>query len=142
MIPYSDNYLHFDEVTGQYILTEEALVVNGTDLRARLEYNMSVNATAIIGRHLRRVSDVIYNFIHSFSNENDRQNHAIQIVPSLRVMIYRAMIAQSEYMLLNGDLSRSVEKEKRELAVDMNARQILERTNPDLGTSILYAGCY
>lgn len=142
MIPYSDNYLHFDEVTGQYILTEEALVVNGTDLRARLEYNMSVNANAIIGRHLRRVSDVIYNFIHSFSNENDRQNHAIQVVPSLRVMIYRSMLAQSEYMLLNGDLSRSVEKDKRELAVDMNARQILERTNPELGTSILYAGCY
>ena len=142
MIPYSDNFLRLDELTGQYVLTEEALVVNGTNLRARLEYNRSIDPAAIIMRHLTRVSDVIYNFIHSYSNENERQNHAIQIIPSLRAMIYRAMLAQSEYMLLHGDLTRSTDEKKRALAIDESARRFLEATNPELGTSLLYAGCY
>jgi hypothetical protein len=142
MIPYSDNYLILDDISGQYVLTEDALVANGTNLRSKLEYNRSVNASAIISRHLQRVSDVIYNFIHSFSNENERQNTLIHVIPSLRSDLYRAMLAQSEYMLLNGDLSRSVEKDKRDIAIDMSARQILSKTNPELGTSILYSGCY
>lgn len=142
MIPYSDNFLRYDEITGQYVLTEEALIANGTNLRARLEYNRSIDPAAIIIRHLTRVSDVIYSFIHSYSNENERQNHAIQIIPSLRVMIYRAMLAQSEYMLLHGDLTRSTDEKKRALAIDETARRILETTNKELGVSILYSGCY
>ena len=142
MLPYSDNFLKYDEITGQYVLTEDALVANGTNLRQRLEYNRSIDPTAIILRHLTRVSDVIYSFIHSYSNENERQNHAIQIIPSLRVMIYRAMLAQSEYMLLHGDLTRSTDEKKRALAIDNTAKQILETTNKELGVSILYAGCY
>ena len=142
MIPYSDTYMTLDPITGQYVLTEEALVGNGTNLRAKLEYNRSVNASAIIMRHLSRVSEIIYNFIHSYSNENERQNHLIRMLEPLKVMLYRAMIAQSEYMLLNGDLSRSVEADKRKMAIDDNARLILERTVPELGTSILYSGCY
>ena len=142
MIPYSDNFLRYDEITGQYVLTEEALIANGTNLRARLEYNRSIDPAAIIIRHLTRVSDVIYSFIHSYSNENERQNHAIQIIPSLRVMIYRAMLAQSEYMLLHGDLTRSTDEKKRALAIDDTAKRLLETTNKELGVSILYSGCY
>ena len=142
MIPYSDNFLFFDNITGQYVLTEDALVANGTNLRAKLEFNRSVDASAIINRHLNRVSDVIYNFIHSYSNENKRQNDCIKIIPSLRALVYRAMLAQSEYMLLNGDLSRSTDREKRAMAVDENARRILETVTPELGVSILYSGVY
>ena len=139
---YQDTYMKLDEMTGQYVLTEDALVANGTNLRFKLEYNRSVDASSIIQRHLSRVSDIIYNFIHSYSNNNRRQDDAIKIIPSLRETVFRAMLAQSEYMLLNGDLSRSTDREKRALAVDDNARRLLEQFNPDLGVSILYAGAY
>lgn len=136
----SDNLMRFDERKNRYILTEEALTQSGCSLRSRLEYNRSIDASTIIARHLERVSQVIYNYIHKFSDDNNRQDELISSLAALREIIYEAMLCQSEYMLMNGDLSRSVEVEKRALAVDENAASILDKTVPELGIAITYCG--
>lgn len=138
MIPNS--MMRYDALKGRYILTEEALIESGTDLRARLTYNRSFDASSIIARHLERVSQVIYNYIHQFSRDNNRQDELICELEPLQKIIYEAMLCQSEYMLMNGDLSRSVEADKRALAVDMNAVELLNKTVPELGIPITYAG--
>lgn len=132
--------MRYDERTARYILTEEALIASGTDLRARLEYNRTIDASTVINRHLVRVSEVIYNYIHTYSNDNKRQDEWIKEIPSLRDIIYDAMLAQSEYMLMVGDLTRSVDKDKRALAVDYNAKERLDTVVPELGVPITYAG--
>lgn len=137
--PYSDDFMLWDEGRCRYILTEAALEANGTFLRQRLTFNRSTDPTAIINRHLRRVSDVIYNFIHQHSSDNVLQDALIAGNGEYRAIVYNAMLAQSEYMLQNGDLSRSVEKDKRALAVDMNAAEELTTFVPGLG-SLLYTG--
>lgn len=138
--PKTDDLMYFDEERGRYVLTEEALRTNGTDLRARLAYNRSIDPASIINRHLRRVSDVIYNYIHTFSSNTKLQDELIAKTPSLRSIIYDAMLAQSEYMLLVGDLSRSPKIAERELAVDESAKLFLNETVPELGHAITYAG--
>ncbi len=54
--------------------------------------------------------------------------------PYFRSVIQEAMGEQLVYMNMVGDLSRSTDKEKRELAIDENAKQIL------INSGICYAG--
>jgi hypothetical protein len=138
--PLTDALMQYDEESGRYVLTEEALVQNGTDLRARLSYTNTPNVTGIITRHLNRVSDVIYDYIHSYSMNNLNQDRYIAKIPTLRRYIYKAMLAQSEYMLLNGDLTMSTDARERANAIDYNAKAVLETVVPELGRSILYMG--
>lgn len=138
--PLTDALMQFDEESGRYVLTEEALVQNGTDLRARLSYTNAPNVTGIITRHLNRVSDVIYDYIHSYSMNNLNQDRYIAKIPTLRRYIYKAMLAQSEYMLLNGDLTMSTDARERANAIDFNAKAVLETVVPEIGRSILYMG--
>ncbi len=139
---YSDDRMTFNELTGRYTLTEQALEDNGVFLRQRLERNKTINATMVINRVLSRVSDMIYNYIHKFNNDNKQQDLWIANIPSLREIIYKAMIEQVEYFLMNGDLSRSVEKDKREIAVDYSAKETLATVVPELGVPITYQGGY
>lgn len=141
-MPHSDDLMTFDEITGHYVLTEQALLENGTDIRKRLEQNRTVNATAVINRTLRRVSDMIYNYVHKFNHDNKQQDLWIATIPSLREIIYRAMLEQTEYFLMNGDLSRSVERDKREIAIDYSAQETLNTAVPELGVPITYQGGY
>lgn len=140
MHPYSTEYMTFDEVTCRYVLTEAALEANGTQLRKRLTRNRATNATAVINRLLRRVSDIIYNYIHEFNADNKRQDEWIAKLPSGRRIIEQAMLEQCEYMLMNGDLSRSVELDKRRAAIDMSAKMTLDTVIPELGIPITYTG--
>lgn len=142
MQPYSDDYMIFNERTGHYVLTERALEENGTQIRARLTRNRATNATAIINRLLTRVSDMIYNYVHRFNHDNKRQDVLIATIQSCRDIIYRAMLEQTEYVLMVGDLSRSVDPAKREIAVDYNARETLDTVVPELGVPITYSGGY
>ena len=139
---YSDDYMIFEELTGRYVLTEQALLANGTNIRARLERNRTVNATLVINRILHRVSDMIYNYIHRFNSDNKQQDLWIESLESLRGIIYKAMLEQAEYFLMNGDLSRSVERDKREVAIDYSAQETLNTTVTELGVPITYQGGY
>lgn len=138
--PYSDELMIWDEKSNRYYLTENALLDNGIDLRSRLGANDTVNAYSVINRLLKHTTTMIYNYIHSFSIDNSAQDRLISSIPSLRSIIYDALVLQVEYILLNGDFSRSAEPAKRTLAIDDNAKQRLSDSIPELGVSILYAG--
>lgn len=142
MYPFSDDFMQFDEDSGHYVLTEYALIYNGTNIRERLQRNRNTNATAVITRLLRRVSDIIYNYIHTFSTNNLNQDNLIATLPSLRPIIMRAMLEQAEYFLLVGDLTRSVEKDKREVAIDYSAKETLNTVVDEIGVPITYMGGY
>ena len=138
--PYTDDMMRYDQLSERYILTEQALVMNGTDLRARLTFNRTIDPTTVINRVLSRTSEMIYNYIHSFNSDNRRQDELIAHIPSLRSIIYNAMLAQAEYFIMNGDLSRSPDPEKRILAIDPTAKEYLNTVVREIGIPITYAG--
>jgi hypothetical protein len=139
-LPYSDELMTFDEATKHYILTEKALEMNGMALRRRLSLRRGAPVSEIINRLLRRVSDIVYNYIHKFNVANKLQDEIIAQYESARSIIYRAMLEQTEYVLLNGDLSRSVEKDKRAIAIDYSVVETLNTVIPEFAVPITYTG--
>lgn len=143
MEPYSDDYMIFDERTGHYVLTEQyAYEVLGIELNEEVNGRGSANDQIAVGRILKQVSLMIYNYIHSFSVYNDYQDCVIASCESARKMIMDAMGEQLLYMAQVGDLSRSTDAEKRNMAIDETAKQILLCTLPEIGTTILYCGVH
>lgn len=140
--PQSDELVIFDELTGQYILTEEATLRDGMQLRARLSRKRDVDPTSIINALCRRVSNIIYNYLHKYSLNNMRQNMIIAQNAECKQIVYRAMLEQLAYLLMNGDLSRSVDIDKRRIAVDQSAKETLDTVIPSLGVPLTYQGVW
>ena len=138
----SDNIMIFDEISKQFILTEQATLDNGIQLRARLSRKKNTDPTSVIMSLTRRVSNIIYNYLHQFSLNNMAQNEFIASNEECRYIVYRAMIEQLEYMLMNGDLSRSPEISKRQLFFDERAKQTLNTVIPSIGVPLTYMGVW
>lgn len=139
--PYSDDYLFYNEINGHYELTEKALIENlGVNLRARMAEGALVNPDTAIKSFTRRVSDMIYQFIHEHNVDNARQDCLIAAVPELRPIIQKAMEYQALYVLNVGDLYLSTKREERVVAIDYLAQSILGNVVPCLGISIIYGG--
>lgn len=138
----SDNIMIFDEISKQFILTEQATLDNGIQLRARLSRKKNTDPTSVIMSLTRRVSNIIYNYLHQFSLNNMAQNEFIASNEECRYIVYRAMIEQLEYMLMNGDLSRSPEISKRQLFFDESAKQTLNTVIPSIGVPLTYMGVW
>ena len=133
--PYSDDYMTFDELTGHYVLTEKfALERYGLELYEDANDRNSSNQQIAVQAILKQCSNLIYNYIHQFSIYNLRQDCLIATVPHMRNVIMQAMGEQLVYMSQVGDLSRSTDLEKRKLAIDENAKNIL------LNSGICYSG--
>lgn len=139
--PYDDDYMVFDKAVNQYVLTEQALLNRGVDIRAELSETATVAPESVINDFVRLASDMIYGYIHEFSANNMAQDHHIACIPSLRPIIMNAMIYQAKYLYFNGNLSLSTKLEERDAAIDKTAIQWLGRTVPELRRSILYVGC-
>lgn len=138
--PYNDDFMRFDEITGQYVLTEAALLDRGIDIRAQLAETNSVSQEGVINNILETASDMVYGYIHSFSGDNMRQDRLIACLPSFRNVILRALRYQAVHIWFNGDLTLSADKSERENAVNTKVKELLERTVPEIGTTILYVG--
>ena len=138
--PYSDELMRWDEASCRYYLTEKALVNNDTNLREMLSANRAINAEFIINRVVRHVTEQVYNYIHSHSTNTERQDQWIKHIPSLRSIIYNALINQAEYLLAVGDPTKTLERDKREMGIDVNAAHILDETVPEIGVPITYQG--
>ena len=138
--PYSDELLKYDESTKKYYLTEQALIREGLPLRDRLAEGSAPSAEYVINGFLKRVTGVIYAYIHSYNTDNDAQDYLISHLPSARTMIYNALINQAIYMYHNGDLTLSKDRADKEAAYDTVALSELNRTRPEIQCSILYTG--
>ena len=131
--PYSDEYLTYDEQSGMYILTEQALLDEyGDDLNAEaIDANNLVAVKAI----LKRVSRAVYNFIHSYSNQNHTQDFMIAHSDTARNMIKEALLEEYLYIRVNGYNFNE--------DVPLSVQTILERPLPEWrGYSVLYTGVF
>lgn len=140
--PYDDDLMVYNKRRGRYELTEAAIIDCGINMRARLEANPSIDATFIINQTTRRVSELVYGYIHSFTTSTVRQDEIIATAPSAREIIFEALCQQLIYFLNKGDLSHSTDENARRLAIDASAKETLLRIIPEIGVSILYAGGY
>lgn len=138
--PYSDELMYFDEATNHYVLREQALIRQGVDLRARLAFTKAENATYIINGLLQTASDMIYDYIHEYSTENDRQDYFIASLESARTLIQKAMLYQAIYILKVGNLSISIDDNERRKAIDYSAIRVLNTTIREIGVPITYSG--
>ena len=129
--PYSDEYLTYDEQSGMYILTEQALLDEyGDDLNAEaIDANNLVAVKAI----LKRVSRAVYNFIHSFNTQNHTQDLMIARSSTARDMIKEALLEEYLYIRINGYTFDDT--------VPNAVKTILERKLPEWRFySVLYSG--
>lgn len=138
--PYDDNNMVFDPSCGQYVLTENALLSRGINLRADADDATDVSPDAVIENLTRLASDMVYGFIHGYGADDMMKDRLIACLPSLRPIIYNAMLYQLIYVRTVGNLYLSTDQNERDKAIDEIAKQWLRRTVPEIGTSILYAG--
>lgn len=133
--PYSDDYMIFDETTGHYVLTEKALIEKcGTDIRARLSENATVNPEAVINMLLSTVSDSIYAYIHESSAYPKHKDIKIACSEELRAVIQKAMEYQAVYVQANGDLYMSTSSADKGKELSELSKSLL------LNSGLLYAG--
>lgn len=140
IFPHDDNYMIFDEEIDKYVLTEYAVNQLGIDLSARVRQKGAVNAEIIVKNTLRQVSMMIYRYLHKHVADDSLQDCIIAKCPSVRPIIRNALEQQLLYYLQVGNLSRATDPEKRLLAIDENAKDILDRIIPELGHSLTYTG--
>lgn len=139
--PYNDEYMIFDSDTNRYILTEKCVMDRiGLQLQEKVNERNAINQRAAINRILWQVSNAIYSYIHKFNYRTDIQDYIIAKVPSARKIIQSAMEEQLLYMSLKGDLSRSTDKEKRDMYIDETAKSMCEMRLPEIGIPIIYTG--
>lgn len=118
----STETMNFNEVTEMYVLDEAALTKIGINLRARLASNKVTSLTSIIDEFLQTVSEMIYGYIY---------DNSLNIVSKIdsgiaRNLFERALIKQAIYVLSVGNLSLSVDENKRAMAIDTVAKSLLK----------------
>ena len=138
--PYSDDLMWWDDATQKYYLTEQSLIREGINIRGRLALTKTENATYVINGFLKRVTSVVYGFIHKHNTRNDVQDYFIAVIPSLREKIRLALTYQAMFIWFNGDWTLSPEREKRENAIDPIAIDELNTKVPELNNPITYRG--
>lgn len=139
--PYSDEYMRYDEAKGRYVLTSKCLLDNaGINLMTRLNTRGSANPQATVNGFLDRISSLTYRFIDSHAINVAERHHVIARCPSARPLIQEAMLSQALYVLIEGDLSLSADKDKRSMWFDETARQVLLTPLRETGYSLLYCG--
>lgn len=138
MKPYDDSLMTFED--GMYVLTEQAVLDYGIDLRAWFANNKATNPENMVHSFLRKASRQIYNFIHKHSVHNAFQDTAFICLFSARKILYEALLNQVEYLASVGNLANSMSADERAARVCDDAKDVLGTTIPELGRSILYTG--
>lgn len=140
--PYDDDFMTFDGVTGQYVITEKALLSRGIDIRARLAATSTVSPENVIDTVTKTASEMIYQYIHGFNADNGAQDAIIAQYPPMRERIYRALLYQAVYVCNVGNMYLSAKPEERAMAIDELAKGVLNMEIPGLGVPIIYAGVF
>lgn len=138
--PYSDELMIWDDITNQYKLTEKALIMRGLDIRGKLARNKANSPEYVLNGFIDTVSEMIYNYLHQFSANNQAQDRIISGLASLRPILYRALLQQAIYMRRNGQLDINPDENLRKNAIAPQSIQTLNTTIPELGAPITYTG--
>ena len=140
-MPYDTDEMYFDPVLQMYVLTPVCAQRLGLNMEARVRQKGAVNGEIIVKQTLQTVSMQIYQFLHSRAMDTVYQDEILSCNPEARPVLQMALEQQLLYYMQVGNLSRSVDREKRALAIDELAKEILENTViPSLGHSLAYVG--
>lgn len=139
-MPFDTETMVFDKDTNHYLLTEEALRRNGIFLRERIAKTRAPSPEYIINGIILTISDMVYDFIHDHSMNNDLQDCLIGKYESARKIIEKAMLKQAKYYIANGNLNLYTDDNIRSKAMSPEAVTVLNKTIPELRCSILYTG--
>jgi hypothetical protein len=105
VFPYSDNAMTYSYQTHRYTLTADAVKeALNVDLETVMNPAGAVDRAAIVPVLLSTISREIYAYIYSCGIDNNLQEYLAAKHPQARHIILDAMIAQVEYMILNGDI--------------------------------------
>ena len=140
--PYDDEYMVYDQDLGMYVLTEKAAEQRGVSLSGRIRARGAVNPEIAVRSVLIEVSTMIYGYLHDHVINDNLLDFVIAQCPSVRPLFQKALTEQLMYYLQVGNLSRSTDAEKRKLAIDENAKSILDRRIVELGHPLTYAGSW
>lgn len=141
---YND-YMYFDELTGQFVLTEKALTdYCAIDLRSELAETQEAAPETQINAFCRRVSQLVYGVLREsvMTGAEHIQAWAIQRLPDARSKLFRALCAQATFMRYNGDQKLSMDESLRKMALDDEVMNILGENVCGLGHSLIYAGVW
>ncbi|MBQ0099417.1 MAG: hypothetical protein KBS91_02580 [Firmicutes bacterium] len=134
-------YLQYSETTNRFILTEKYVTeVLGIDIASKLSQNDVLNTQGALMLLLDKVSTQVYNYIHKFNANNNMQDCIIKNTKGGQNILLRAMSSQLIHILTVGDLRLSTDEKQRALYFSEDAKDILNETIPELGTSLLYCG--
>lgn len=151
--PLSDEYMKYDYMRHRYILSEKG-VETATGISLRKQVNTAIGQEAnLVQYYLRLISDKVYNYIYSRSDNKTLLEFVLAKSVASRQMIFDALIAQTLYFVTNGDVSQfsgvnlkngTVMKRSliKENSISPDAENILLNTElPELnGNSVLYQG--
>lgn len=115
---YEDTYLKWDKTWGIYVLSEQALQAI-RDLRAEGKN------TAEIEWASRHISQTVYSLLHANPVRANFNDELVKHNGGAREQLRRALLTQAEYMLFLGDLSFSLDENKRKMAISPSVREIL-----------------
>lgn len=124
--PYDTEYMTFNEMTGQYVLTAKAILDNlGIDLNVLAKDNGNgVNA------FLKRVSYLTYRKLHEYGFD-EVQDMTVATTETGRKIIQEAMLEQAFYVKSVGDLSLSTKPEERKLYASDSLESIFDKVIPE-----------
>ncbi|MBQ8908327.1 MAG: hypothetical protein IJY71_07065 [Clostridia bacterium] len=105
VFPYSDAMMTYSVQTHRYTLTPYAVrQILNVDLEAVLNPAGALDKSVIANALLSNVSREIYAYIYACGLDNSLQEYLAAKHPNARGIILDAMLAQVEYMVLNGSL--------------------------------------
>lgn len=135
--PLSDQYMTYDDATDRYVLTPKDVSDN---LGISLENELKTSVANVLASFLKQISSHVYTYIHQFQRNTQYQDWIIGHTEQGRDIVKRAMEAQLVYVLMNGDLSRSVDERERMMWFDIQAQEILNEPIKEIGRAITYSG--
>lgn len=150
--PYSDVDMTYSHQTHRYTLTADAVRQHlNVDLGTMLNPAGSIDRAGIAPTFLSHVSREVYSYIYACGTDNDLQEYLLAKHPNARRILLDAMLAQVEYMILNGDIyqvsgvdirkgSAMDRRALRGARVSLEVEDILSRPLDAATPSIVYRG--
>lgn len=136
------DYLHFDEASQRYVLTDLAVKEElGIDLSGVLNSFGDTNPANVPQRFLKRVSMIVYNYIKKHGYEGAYLNGILRCAPHVKRDFTEALLNQVAYMVNTGDLGlQSGVNLKDGRAMHPNELRGVVRISPDTQDILMNAG--
>ena len=104
--PLTDNTMKYDKIRHRYVLTRYGVeLVTGIDLEKQVNTALG-QASNMADFYLKMISDKIYNYIYSKSDNKELLEYVMAVSPTARQMLFDAMISQTLFFITNGDISQ------------------------------------